>query len=68
MNKPTPTSKQERVSYVVLTPFPWHKGHWTEKGQVLSLLPQEAQALLINQRIKAAPKTSRKTETQAQSD
>lgn len=51
MNRIKPTSKAKRETYIVKIPFPWHEGHWTTKDQELNLLPQEAQALLINGRI-----------------
>ena len=51
MHQAKSTSKAKRETYTVALPFPWHKGHWTSKGQELNLLPQEAKALLINGRI-----------------
>lgn len=51
MHQAKPTSKAKRETYIVVLPFPWHKGHWTTKDQELHLLPQEAKALLTNGRI-----------------
>lgn len=60
MHQAKSTSKAKREAYTVALPFPWHKGHWTSKGQELNLLPQEAKALLINGRI-----TKKATSTKA---
>lgn len=43
----------KREDYIVLVPFP-RRGHWTTKGQKLSLLACEAEQLLRIKRIAPA--------------
>jgi len=50
----------KREDYVVLVPFP-RRGHWTAKGQRLSLLACEAEQLLRIKRIAPAAAVAKAT-------
>lgn len=43
-----PKKKTETDAYTVLVPFPWKRGKFTEKGQVINLTKLEAQKWLLS--------------------
>lgn len=49
--------KQSKKNYKVLAQFKW-RGRWMEKGEVLSLLPAEAQQLLRMKKIELVKDTA----------